>query len=94
MSDINEIICHVCKQFKGINANCRACTSPWISVEDRLPELNVSVLAYADEFGHFVGWMESPFDDGERYWKWGPEGSLGEFIALVKYWAPLPKLPG
>ena len=56
-------------------------TNGWISVKDRLPENNNSVLTYSDDI------------DGNKYRLITPNLSLQSFPSSVTHWMPLPEPP-
>lgn len=61
--------------------------SAWVSVEERLPEIGIIVVAarsYSNDTVEF--WIADMDEDGE----WGDEG--GEVIHPL-YWMPLPAPP-
>lgn len=72
--------------------------SRWVSVEDRLPELNIegnwgrsskNVLAYCSD-GHQEECVLSEDAEGEPYWCFVVDG---EFTETVTHWMPLPESP-
>lgn len=78
----------------------------WVSVEDRLPESSVPVLAAVDGEVKVLIYAKDHFkvleDDGriEAFlppgW-WGKEGWNGDYYAElceVTHWMPLPEAPG
>jgi len=59
----------------------------WISVEERLPETWVEVLAFVPGVGYEVAW----FCGAENSWRWA---WTGESVTLVvTHWMPLPEAP-
>lgn len=56
----------------------------WISVEERLPEVNVACLVYNKYYGPMVGWRV----DGERFRIPG-----SRFPDHPTHWMPLPDPP-
>ena len=74
----------------------------WISVEDRLPEKNVRVLAWFDASAHHSGvtWQRSGIDFA-AWWgdKWNQTmirdtlKSLDANELTVTHWMPLPEPP-
>jgi len=66
-------------------------SSQWISVDDRLPNINTKVLAYA-EFGlddeKTAQQCELIKQHGETFWKAGNKS-----VNNLTHWMPLPALP-
>lgn len=70
--------------IKHLEAEVRRLQNPWISVEDRLPDLIGSYLYY-DEIGLELGWA---FFNSNKEWCSGNEKPQS-----VTHWRPLPPLP-
>lgn len=62
----------------------------WISVEDKLPENNVAVLAYCEKTKkYFVGNTIPHY-----YWRHeGAKGAMYTVTSKVTHWMPLPEPP-
>lgn len=60
----------------------------WISVKDRLPELDEKVLTY-DKWGHMRDRVYRAYGNGKPYFT--PDGL--EAGTDIKYWMPLPEPP-
>lgn len=71
----------------------------WISVEDRLPDIDVLVLCFSvDQM--FVGFRSAKHDDTGRGWSWAMQDDVlnadchrNDVFAEVTHWMPLPKPP-
>lgn len=68
----------------------------WISVKDRLPELQLSVLLYKESVGGYkwfeVGYLNSYTTSVNRiYPEWVVNGKYGE--SEYSHWMPLPEPP-
>lgn len=69
--------------------------SEWISVKDKLPENNVTVLAYCEKTKkYFIGnAIYRCFSDGV-YWRHeGARGAMYTVTSKVTHWMPLPEPP-
>jgi hypothetical protein len=62
--------------------------SPWISVEDRLPDNEVAVIAYCKEDDH--SWYA--FRGSGLWWRPGERLSI-KIFGTVTHWMPLPEPP-
>jgi len=60
----------------------------WISVKDRLPEYNVSVLTTHKDSSVLIGWRASTNSRGEN-WKIGVDCKPNS----ITHWMPLPEPP-
>jgi len=63
----------------------------WISVEDRLPELNTTVLAYCAIYGRAVRFYKEIHDSGCGHWDDTVSGNMGGLPPT--HWMPLPEPP-
>lgn len=65
-------------------------TAHWISVKDRLPEINEPVLVHC--WGYIsIAWRATGDNGG---WYWNSQMSYPEEMVDTDYWMPLPELPG
>ncbi len=73
--------------------------SEWISVKDRMPDVEESVIAYSKTVDRvFVGYYDLEYsfrtDSIEPMWYLdGARGRSYAFTAKVTHWMPLPELP-
>lgn len=65
----------------------------WVSVEDRLPEIEADVLVW-HKMGYFaIGQIIKRYDDTREWW-WGDSlASLVDDKSTIIYWMPLPSPP-
>lgn len=90
-SEIPDYMEHFAKHFIA-GAEWQAKQSPWISVEDRLPEGNTGVFFTVEwndihKVGYFVGLY---YEDGQ----WESERRIflpNSSLAHVTHWMPIPK---
>lgn len=70
-------------------------TVGWISVKDRFPENNVTVLAYCGKTRkYFVGNATKYHFSDEVYWRHeGARGAMYTVTSKVTHWMPLPEPP-
>ena len=65
--------------------------SPWISVDERLPEKHVEVLICTEDYGkNELGFANTAVWDGSE---WIETWNLKESIHYVSHWMPLPEPP-
>ena len=69
--------------------------SNWISVKDKLPENNVTVLAYCEKTKkYFIGNRSCCYFSKEAYWRHeGARGAMYTVTSKVTHWMPLPEPP-
>jgi len=65
----------------------------WISVKDRLPETNMSVLVAKHNGRVFQMSYHRPFDSGMRIFQWWGFGKWLDQHSQVTHWMPLPAPP-
>lgn len=77
----------------------------WISVAERLPEIDRAVLVYSPGLdacgfseGVLVAFIKEVFDDGRAYWEADTSGVSGydydvDRSTEVTHWMPLPQPP-
>ena len=84
------------EQESAENAHCNCCQkgNRWISVEERLPEQEQTVLLVCKNGARFVGFYRFDYD-GEVQWKiWTALGSARKLNkGRVTHWMPLPEPP-
>ena len=76
--------------------------SPWISVEDKLPEITVPILRESDfVFVHVVNkdtgheWVELPAKYNEQFHDWMTNDFtwINKRGGVVTHWMPIPQIP-
>ena len=68
--------------------------SPWISVEDRMPELELDVLTMTNKNEPILDHRTKRYE-GEPYW-WASEDEIAGWMdeeEYITHWMPIPKLP-
>lgn len=58
--------------------------SPWIAVEDKLPEIGQAVFIRTSKSTYGVSWIDYDLD-------W--QGGVAYSILIVTHWMPIPNLP-
>lgn len=76
--------------FDLVNSKCiSAKRNEWISVKDRLPEINEPVLVHCRGYIS-IAWRVSGDNGG---WYWNSQMSYPEEMVDTDYWMPLPNPP-
>lgn len=63
--------------------------SPWISVKDALPKLNVKVIIYHD-YDYFVGYMF--YAMLTNWWRVSQDENMDIMVSEDDLWMPIPEI--
>lgn len=61
----------------------------WIKTSERLPDIEVRVLFYSQNFGTLMGYREARNPSKHKWYRTWPHGP----IKNLEYWQPLPEPP-
>lgn len=78
--DADVVICEASRRLKA---------TEWISIKDRLPEFEESVLVFCNIYGRFISSYDRIGDSDFGQWHRGNEKG----ILPPTHWMPLPEIP-
>lgn len=91
LSDITKGLPVRSASFKAFKAGAewQAKQSPWISVEERLPECNTEVVIY-HEYRFYVGFMY--YSMKSIWWRVNEDERTDMIVSEYDFWMPIPDL--
>lgn len=78
-----------CREDFKAGAEWQAKQSPWISVEERLPECNTEVVIY-HEYRFYVGFMY--YSMKSIWWRVNEDERTDMIVSEYDFWMPIPDL--